>query len=170
MKMRRVRVVIDENAIASKDVGEIIHPVLWWGNIYESYSDYEASLAQFSRAQRLVFAMVWYETEVNNGGHDQFYRNSTGIVWEDAIAGFTEAGLPEVAEIVAESAKRMGGRPSSDQDERTRILDQSRLEFDDLDQRLFKLGANVDARILVYIRAHASDFLFDGEIERPVAQ
>ncbi|HCZ34456.1 MAG TPA: hypothetical protein DHV26_00850, partial [Cytophagales bacterium] len=30
---------------------------------------------------------------VSNGGHLQFYSNSTGSVWEDAVKGFKLIGL-----------------------------------------------------------------------------
>ena len=46
--------------------------------------------------------MIWYIAEVNNGGHDQFYFNSTGIVWKDALAGFGELGIDEAVEIIQE--------------------------------------------------------------------
>jgi len=60
----------------------------------------------------------------------------------------------------------MGGRPSFDRDERNRIMDQRQPKFDDLDQRFFKL--DLESKMIRYIRAHPKDFVFDGEIERPV--
>lgn len=165
-KMKSEQVVIDENFIETKDITSIIHPVWFTANIYGSYGDYEKSLARFSRSQRLVHAAEWYQAEVNNGGHDQFYSNSTGIVWEDAQTAFTEIGLPEVAEIIAESAKRMGGRPSFDREERNRVLDAEQPNFDDLDDRFYKL-TDIDSRIIDYIRKRPKDFLFSGEVEIP---
>jgi hypothetical protein len=164
--MERVRVVIDENTIATNDVQAIIEPVWFTGNIYGSYADYETSLAKFSRGQRLIFAMSWYAAEVNNGGHDQFYFNSTGIVWEDAQKGFIEIGVPQVANIITDSAKRMGGRPSFDRGERMRALEQRKPKFDDLDHRFYNLNIDIDEKMLKYIRARPKDFVFEGEIER----
>ena len=46
----------------------------------------------FSLPQRYVFAIQWHIGEVNNGGHYQFYDNSTGIVWEDSLKGFEVIG------------------------------------------------------------------------------
>lgn len=110
--------------------------------------------------------MSWYMSEVKNGGHNQFYSNSTGIVWEDAQKGFAEIGVPEAAAILAESAKRMGGRPSFDRDERNRVLDQREPSFHDLDTRFFNLNVDIDAKMTEYARAHPKDFVFAGEIER----
>ncbi len=169
IKMKREKVIIDDDFIATKDIAAIIHPVWFTANIYGSYTDYETSLARFSRSQRLVHAAEWYQAEVHNGGHDQFYSNSTGIVWEDARTAFTEFGLPEVAEIIGESAKRMGGQPSFDRDERNDVLDAEQPNFDDLDDRFYKL-TDIDPKILDYIRKRPKDFLFSGEVEIPAAQ
>src|SRR5262245_33226608 len=169
-KTERVRLVIDENELASKDAFAIIEPVWWTANIYGSYDDYESSLARFSRAQRMIFAMEWYMAEVNNGGHDQFYFNSTGIVWEDALKGFAEIGVPEVSAIITESAQRLGGRPSFDREQRIRAVELRKPKFGDLDERFYTTKVNIGAKMLEYIRARPTEFFFDGEIERPKLQ
>lgn len=168
--MERVRMVVNEATVASKDASAIIEPAWLSANIYGSYEDYESSLAKFSRAQRFLVAVSWYAAEVNNGGHDQFYSNSTGIVWKDARQGFVEIGIPEAAAIMTESAKRMGGQPSFDRTERNRVLDQKKPKFDDLDDRFYELNVGIDAKMLKYIRSRPKEFLFDGEIERPATR
>lgn len=168
-KTERVRVVVDESTIATNDVQAIIEPVWWTANIYDSYATYEANLAKFSHHQRLVHAIEWYTAEVNNGGHDQFYYNSTGIVWADAKEGFEEIGMPEIAEIIAESAKRMGGHPSFVREERIRALEKENPKFDDLDDQFYERSKNIDVKLRDYIRANLGEFLFDGEVEKPAA-
>ena len=46
---------------------------------------YECTAKQFSRTMRLIFAVDSYMAEVYNGGHDQFFFNSTGVVWKVAL-------------------------------------------------------------------------------------
>lgn len=168
MKMERVHVLIDQKMIATTDNPfSLIEPVWWGANIYDSYKDYESSLAKFSRGQRLFFAIQWYAEEVDNGGHDQFYSNSTGIVWADALKGFREIGFSEAEAILGESAKRMGGQPPFDREERNKVLDVKMPKFKDLDDRFYKVEANLDAKMLDYARKHPKEFLFDGVIERP---
>ena len=104
-ELESVPVVIDDAYIAAHDAHEVLEPVWWKGNIYGTPADYEASLSAFSVHQRRLFAIEWYEAEVNNGGHDQFYSNSTGIVWRDARAGLSDLGLEEGIAILDESAK-----------------------------------------------------------------
>lgn len=165
--MERKRVVIDDRTIATNDVQAIIEPVWWTANTYDSHAAYESSLAKFSHPQRIVHAIEWYTAEVNNGGHEQFYFNSTGIVWKDAKEGFEEIGMPEIAKIIAESAKRMGGQPSFVREERISALEKENPEFDDLDDRFYECSDNLDAKLQGYIRANSRDFLFDGEVEKP---
>src|SRR5689334_19584479 len=105
--MERVSITIDADTIAKGDLSSIIEPVWWTAHIYGTLAIYEASLKSFSHSQRIIFALQWYQAEVDNGGHDQFYFNSTGIVWPDALAGFDAIGVPEGATIIRESAKRL---------------------------------------------------------------
>jgi len=166
---RRVEVVVDDSVIAAGDPHAVIDPVWWTADIYGSADEYEASLRKFSRSQRLVHALCWYIAEVNNGGHDQFYFNSTGIVWPDAIAAFDAIGLSDGADIVRQSAQRLGGAPARDRSERQNQLEQMQPSFDDLDDRFYELQKRVDldTQMMEFIRGRPSDFYFEGVVEKP---
>lgn len=168
MQYETVEIRIDESTIAADDQWKIIEPVWWSANIYEGPDQYEQSLLPFSRPQRFVFAVTWYRAEVNNGGHLQFYSNSTGIVWKDALEAFWTLDLPEHAMILAESAERLGGSPSLDRDTREEQLEDIDPDFDDLDDRFYaaEKKGELDTQILSFIRAHRSDFYFQGTIRR----
>lgn len=161
---------IDRSVLDGDDAFYPIEPVWWTANIYDGEQQYERSLARFSRPQRLVFAVHWYRAEVNNGGHVQFYSNSTGIVWRDVLAGFEELGLSEYATVVRDSARLLGGDPPLDRAKREEILDGLGPEFDDkfdeLDTRYYDLEGkqDLDKALLVYMRKHSKDFEFDGTV------
>ena len=169
-QMERVTefVRIDDEVINQGDPYTIIGPVWWTANIYEGEQKYNESLFSFSQEQRYIFAVIWYIAEVNNGGHDQFYFNSTGIVWKDALAGFKELGIDEAVEIIQESAVRMGGNPSLDRATRQEQLDTHQPNFDDLDTRFYELEGNVDIdeAMRQYIFQHRSAFYFEGEVQK----
>jgi hypothetical protein len=80
----QIRMTVGDPEIQGDDYFVVIEPVFWSVSIYDGLERYEEDLANFSAEQRLVFAYHWYLSEVNNGGHDQFYYNSSGIVWPDA--------------------------------------------------------------------------------------
>jgi hypothetical protein len=171
IKTERVVLQVNEATLAGDDAFAVIEPVWWTANIYDSLEDYEASLESFSHSQRLLFALHWYLSEVNNGGHEQFYFNSTGIVWPDALEAFRLVDVPEGAEILQQSASRIGGSPSRERDERQRQMEKHSPDFEDLDNRFYELQEKIDfnAKMLDFARAHSDAFHFDGTVEKPVS-
>lgn len=160
-------VVIDDAFVASHRISEIIDPVWWSSNIYNDVAAYDLCLQRFSRGQRLMFALTWYETEVNNGGHNQFFVNSTGIVWPDALAALEAIGATENADILKEANKRMGGSPPRDRDARVQQLEKLNPKFDDLDDRFSKSEDDLEAKTLAYVRAHPAEFHYSGKVLIP---
>jgi len=169
-KYETVDVTVDDSTIAEADVWTVIHPVWWIADIYNGPEEYERSLEQFSTEQRLMFALRWYLSEVNNGGHRQFYSNSTGIVWKDACRAFSAIGLKKGAGIILDSADRLGGDPSLDHEQRHEQMAEHNPDFSDLDDRFYELSdkADIDQAMLEYIRANAAAFRFTGQVTRVV--
>jgi hypothetical protein len=168
-KMIKKHIKIDDKIIETRDPMKVIDPLWWSVSIYDSKEKYEKDLEPFSFHQRAVFALMWYMAEVNNGGHSQFYSNSTGIVWEDAMDGFELIGLTDGMKIIEESAKRFGTKPSFDREKRENALDLLDEDFDDLDSRFYKLDSavNITERIADHIEKYKEAFYFEGEIEVP---
>jgi len=162
-------VVVDDAVIDKGDVFAVIDPVWWTANIYDGVEAYEESLSPFSKAQRLVHAVTWYRSEVNNGGHDQFYYNSTGIVWRDALEAFRTIGLDQFARVLSASADRFSKPPSLDREERNEQMEAEEPAFDDLDSKFYDLEERIDldARLMKYIKKQRSDFYFDGNVSIP---
>lgn len=170
LRYETVHVRIDDATIASGDLAEIIEPVRSIADIYEGPEHYERSLRRFSQVQRFIFAIDWYRAEVKNGGHHQFYSNSTGIVWKDALEGFRALDAIEFAKILEESATRLGGSPSLERTQRNDQLDRLDPDFNDLDDRFYKAEGKLglDRLLIEFIRAHAADFHFEGDVRRAV--
>jgi hypothetical protein len=154
---------------AAKEPYEVLEPLWFLVDFYEDMATYEASLARFSRPQRLVWAICLYRGEVNNGGHDQFYSNSSGLVWRDALLGLEAVDLPMFADILRASVARFKSEPSPDRMERNDELIEGELDFDDLDRTFYATEEEIDldARLTDYVRAHADDFLFEGQVATP---
>lgn len=161
-----VKLVVDDNIIASGDDYKIIEPV-WWSVSIEDEERYNSDLEQFSKPQRYVFAIEWYMAEVNNGGHNQFYFNSTGMVWEDAMIGFQAIGAQDNYEILKESANLLGGNPSKNWDKRQEELDKYEPDFEALDSRYYDGEVLMIEKLNAYIKENAKDFYFNGEVRIP---
>jgi hypothetical protein len=161
--------VVDDSVISSGDAMKIIEPVWRTVDIYGSKEKYDIGIGKFSEPQRAVFAVMWYRGEVGNGGHSQFYSNSTGIVWEDAMKGFELIGIVDGKKIIEESVKRFGERPSFAIEKRLEILESRDIDFEDLDSRLYALDSSVNfsRRILNYIQKNKSSFYFSGNVIVP---
>jgi hypothetical protein len=166
--MGEVHVVIDDEVIESGDFYAIIEPVWESVDIYEGEKIYREGLKKWSEAQQYVFAVWWYQYEVNNGGHEQFFENSAGIVWEEALKGLKEMGLEENVQILKEAIERMGGAPSKEREGRFEQLESLEPNFDDLDERFDKLmvGMVTYDGLEAYIKANRESFYFDGMVNR----
>jgi len=159
---------IDDEFINNNDDPMAVDAPVWWtATIYDGEERYNESLVSFSKEQRNVYALLWYMAEVENGGHDQFYSNSTGIVWKDALFGSKALGLDEVAEIIAASASKMGGEPSLDRETRQEQLDKYEPDFGELDSQLYEIDNQIYERIYQYILENRRAFYFEGKINIP---
>jgi hypothetical protein len=169
VKMTQRFLTVDDSVISNGDPMKIIEPVWRTVDIYGSKEKYDSGMNRFSDPQRAVFAVMWYRGEVGNGGHSQFYTNSTGILWEDAMKGFELIGIVDGKKIIEESVKRYGERPSFAREKRLEILESRNIDFEDLDSRLYTLDSavNFNKRILNYIQKNKSSFYFSGNVIVP---
>lgn len=141
---------------------------LWWSvDIYNDYQTYQNDLAQFTPEQCNVFAMEWYFAEVYNGGHYQFWTNSTGIVWKEALAGFKMIGFTAGIEIMEKSQHIFGEGIPFDREQREHILDQLGEENSDLFAELENLFSKnehlYEELVNQFIRNHKEKFIFTTE-------
>lgn len=154
-----------------EDSWEINEPMWNTISIYKSYEEYIKSAEGFTLEQRFLLAIIWYFAEVNNGGHHQFFYNSTGIVWEDVLNGFKHFGMTEFAANFQKVVDYCGGTISFDRGERWELLE--KLEEKN-EEEFFKILDEADDFIyeydgeeneLNYIKAHPEKFVFEGEYE-----
>lgn len=162
-----VRVIVDDNVIANDDPGAVIDPVWWTANFYDTYSDFEQSLRQFSWPQRLVWAVMWHNAEVCNGGHDQFFSNSTGMVWPEALEGLESIGRSDLAVILKEAVNRFSSPPSRERDQREAQLERDEIDFDDLDSRYWDIEHDLWDALMIYIWKQPDAFYFEGFVNKP---
>ena len=158
---------IDDEQIDSGDIQKIITPLWWAVSIYDGETEMYEALERFTEPQRYVWAIQWYCSEVENGGHDQFFFNSTGIVWQLALEGLREINCPQFEEILTEAAHRLGGSPSFDREERIQEMQRHNAEFDDLDDEFYGSDYALEQALCSYIQENREAFYFDGDIELP---
>lgn len=161
-------VVVDDTTISRDDPQAIIDPVWWSADFYESVDVLEDSLAPFSWAQRLVWAVLWTDAEVCNGGLDQFFSNSTGMIWPEAVEGFAAIGREDLSNILREAVACFPSPPARDRKLRQKALEGlNEGALDDLTNRYYDAEGNFYDDLLTYIRSQPEAFYFDGHVYAP---
>jgi hypothetical protein len=163
-----VRVLeIDDTFINSHNVTEILGPVFYGSESHASVTKHDACLQRFSTGQRLMYSLVAYRDEILNGGHRQFYSNSTGIFWPAALAALEAIDAREGADILRTANQRMGGDPPRERQPRLEKLRSLSPKFDDLDRRFFSFQYELDDKMLEYVRKRPEQFRFSGKVRVP---
>lgn len=145
---------------------DILDPIYWTIDIYSSYEEYLNSAKDFTLEQRYLNAISWYFMEVNNGGHFQFFDNSTGIVWEDALNGLKEFGMEELADNFRKVVDLFGGSIPFDREERWNAMDKMSEDFEEFldkaDSVVYDLYDYDYTFEMKYIKEHPDMFVFEG--------
>jgi len=166
----RHRTITVQEIMATDDVWTINEPMYWTINIYGSYDDYIESAKPFTLEQRYLNAISWYFAEVNNGGHHQFFYNSTGIVWEDALEGLRLFKMDILADNLQSVIDYFGGSVPFDREERWNILKDWENEdelFDFLDKKDDVVYEYDGIYEDTFVHAHPELFIFDGTYKVP---
>lgn len=118
----------------------------------------EARRDHLSDLERRIDAMRWVENEVCNGGWTQYFFNSAGAHWRDALAGFEEVGDTHRADILREAVATFPTEPAAARDLRMQQLAELETDnedaFDNLDSRYFKQRIDIDVILTRYMLAH----------------
>jgi hypothetical protein len=116
-----------------------------------------------SKEQKYLSAVHEVDGEINNGGHSQYFSNSSGDHWREALAGMEAMGFKQRAQIFREAVAKFGkGGPSPDRDKRGD--QQAKLErkdeklFDALDDRYYDCKEHVEAYTTRYVIKNAEAF------------
>ena len=164
------RTITVEEIQSADDMWTINEPMYWTINIYGSYDDYLESGKPFTLEQRYLNAICWYFAEVNNGGHHQFFYNSTGIVWEDALTGLRLFKMNELADNFQSVLDYFGGFVPFDRAERWTILQDLENEkelFDFLDKKDDVVYEYDGIYEDTFVHEHPELFVFDGTYTIP---
>jgi hypothetical protein len=135
--------------------------------IRDDYEHERLIVGKLRPGVQAVYVTWWVEAEVNNGGFNQYYWNSTGQFADEAPAAFEFFGATQHAALMREANAVRGAEVSAMQ----KYKDQGSLEafsasYDEsklgpLDDRFFGLSENLSALRIAKIRAQPEDFSGD---------
>ena len=138
-------------------------------NIYEQvgddYNQEFSNVQKLTKGQQAMFSVWWVEAEVNNGGFNQFYFNSSGQYAEMAVAGFELFGAKKHADLM-----RRANKIYTENRERLEEFDDGTMEsfsesykenpLNALDEEFYELSnsESLNQLRIAYIRQHPSEF------------
>ena len=114
-------------------------------------------------APEQVFVAVWtLEADVNNGGFDQYYLNSSGDYAWHAPAALRAIGAEKTASIAEEANAPFGpDGPPPDRDARLAAIDKLPEQVDELwndcDQAFYAYPDDLTALLSAYVQTHKSE-------------
>jgi len=123
---------------------------------------FETPFARLTTAEQ-VFVTVWtLEADVNNGGFDQYYLNSSGDHAWYAPAALRAIGAERTAAIAERASAPFGpDGPAPDRDTRLASLDKLPEGVDDLwndcDLAFYAYPDDLTALLSAYVQAHKSE-------------
>jgi hypothetical protein len=110
-----------------------------------------------------VLAVSTVDGEVNNGGHSQYFLNSSGDQWPQALAGLDAMELKERALIFREAIAKFGDKgPSTNRDARqeelARLIRNNEEAFEDQDKRYYAAKEVIEVAKTRYVIQDADLF------------
>ncbi|MEO1530065.1 MAG: DUF4375 domain-containing protein [Planctomycetota bacterium] len=123
----------------------------------------EESGEVLSKEQQLYRAVLILDAEVNNGGHSQYFFNSSGDEWQLALEGLKVMGFKERLAIFDGILALFGeDGPVNDQsirsDQLADIYTEHEEAFDEFDGRYYQCEENVEVVMMRYVIRNADAF------------
>ena len=150
----------------------LLQPFWFLWDTDEGIEAFHSNLSELTDAQIKILACLLYEGEICNGGHDQFFTNSTGILWKDALEGMRMIGDDEDADNFQKVLDYFDGDVPYDHDERQEALEKiydehvDDDEFNDFQDNDIAFDDNrLDEKALEYIKNHPYEFVVNGDYE-----
>lgn len=114
-------------------------------------------------AQKQYLAVLMYDGEVNNGGLSQYFFNSSGDHWRDALAGLEAMGFNERLAVLREAVSRFGkDGPSQDrerrQEELAKLARKNDALFDPLDDRYYSSKEVIEVHAKRFVLKNSEEF------------
>jgi hypothetical protein len=117
--------------------------------------------ASLSSVERMILAIEALEREVNNGGYDQFLRNSSVEYAPIVVDSLNTIGCPNTAQITVEAIAALGLSSTLTGEEIEKVMatddDERDEKLNDCDSRYYATGENIALALFTYIKSHSDE-------------
>lgn len=142
--------------------GENLEPIYSDITIILSEKENKSGLNSFNAEQLLIYSIINLIDEVNNGGYEQFFRNSSGSMSPIILTSLKSIEAEEYYLITKEALDRFGNIKNWDNDERNNrmnALNFKGVNFDDLDDKFNSIGTDIFSKIITFILKNNLQFM-----------
>lgn len=149
-----------EKALLIKDETESIlkiQEILWKKT--ELFDDFE----NLNEAEKTFLYVEILETEINNGGFDQYFFNSSGNYSQETLEALKKIGAIKTAKIVEEAYSYFPESPIPKNNEKRReILEnidaQTTEKWIELEDAFYLYQENIGSLVLEYVKNNKNEF------------
>jgi hypothetical protein len=149
-----------EKALQSEDPNETILQIgeIIWKKTEQS----DDNFSNLTSPEKVFIFIDMLEAQVNNGGFDQFFFNSTGTYAHECLDAYNEIGAFKTAEIIYEAIRNFPELPVP-KDTATRRLLMQNLDnkiveaWNALDDKFYEYEEDIAGLVIDYIRKHKSE-------------
>lgn len=120
------------------------------GSYLDKKSIYGQHLEKLNDAERIVYPLIKIEPEVNNGGFDQFFFNTSDLFNDEIIASARAVGADKTADLLKRALELKSSDLSEDD-----LMDALNTECD---EPFYKLDESVTSLCARYARNHKDMF------------
>jgi Domain of unknown function (DUF4375) len=118
---------------------DLVEPIWEQIEIHEGSARFLEAFSAVPEPVGLLFAAYWTQSEIYNGGFNQFFANSTGVLAPEAVRGFRAIGQVQTAAVVQRAMERFGRVYPRGRDERFAVAESvEEFSFDDLDEEFYR--------------------------------
>jgi hypothetical protein len=126
------------------------------------YIDLNLSLREWSESEKQLFAIEYFQREVNNGGFHQYFFNSSGDFAEICAAGLERIGATEAHRLLVKGMSTFSGSYPLDPAKRQDLLEQQGDSAFDalgpLDTAYYELTFDIGSALFNLVLNNREDF------------
>jgi len=126
-------------------------------------SNYGEEIERLTESQKIVLLVENLETEINNGGFNQFFFNSSGDFTHETITALKTIKAFKTADIVSKSISVWPNQNVPKERVRRQailenIVEKADVVWNECDEEFYKYEDNITKLLFDYVKANKSDF------------
>lgn len=113
--------------------------------------------------EKYISGIYYYKAEVNNGGIDQFFFNSTGDRWKITLEGLQKIGANNACRILDQATKLFGEEGPSEKwikrrEQLKQFSEKTREKEEKLTDEFYRYEDNLSELMINFVKSHAHEF------------